>query len=121
MYVVDDDFHVREALQAMIEARGLSVEVFGDGEAFLCAHDGDAAGCLLVDHNLPGISGLALIERLHAEGSRLPVILMSGRADAATRSAAEHAGAAAVMAKPLDPSELLAAIAAAGIELPTSP
>lgn len=116
--IIEDDIAVREALAAMLEARGLSVTLYGSAESFLAAADA-RDGCLLVDFNLPGMSGLALLAKLAAERSPPPMIVMSGRADAALSDAATQAGALCTIAKPIDPEALIAALRQAGIRFPS--
>ena len=109
---------MREALAAMLEARGLTVAEYGSAEGFLAAA-GACDGCLLVDYNLPGMSGLALLAKFAEAGNNLPVIVMSGRADTALSDAATQAGALCMIAKPIDPESLIAALRQAGILFPS--
>jgi CheY-like chemotaxis protein len=79
--VVDDDGNVREAIRAVLEHDGWTVEVYSTAEDFLDAWQPGCGGCLLVDAYLPGMDGLELLRRLHGLGHRLPAIMITGRAD----------------------------------------
>lgn len=114
--IVDDDEAVRHSLQALLEAAGLSVEIYPTGEDFL-AGSGDAAGraaegtgCLILDLHLPGLDGIEILERLRSAGATIPVILISARFDPATRARAERAGALVLLEKPLREAALLGGI-----------
>ena len=69
IFVVDDDSAVREALRDLLQADGRTVEVYASSEAFLEAYRPDGEGCLLVDARMPGMGGLALLQRLKNEGT----------------------------------------------------
>lgn len=76
--IIDDDDAVRESTRELLEIYGYVVRDYPTAEAFL-GHSGDDAACLLVDHHMPGMTGLDLLEHLHAHGKRLPAVLMTGR------------------------------------------
>ena len=58
VFVVDDDFDVREVLKALLESVGLRAEVFGSTREFLQHKPIDTVSCLVLDVSLPGMSGL---------------------------------------------------------------
>jgi FixJ family two-component response regulator len=124
--IVDDDEAVRHSLQALLEAAGLSVDVYPTGEDFLAAADaaGGAAGgtgCLILDLHLPGLDGVQILERLRDAGDTTPVILISARFDPATRVRADRAGALVLLEKPLREAALLDGIERAlGEAIPAS-
>lgn len=68
VFVVDDDAAVTKALSRLLGANGWRVRSFASAEAFLEAREPDAAGCLVLDVNLPGLDGLALQQRLRETG-----------------------------------------------------
>jgi FixJ family two-component response regulator len=106
--IVDEDEAVRHSLQALLEAAGLSVDVFPNGEDFLAARiDCD---CAILDLHLPGLDGIATMRRLRDGGAAIPVILISARLDPGSRARAAHAGIAAVLEKPLQEETLLQCI-----------
>ncbi len=92
VYIVDDDASVREALAWLLRTRRLLSEAFDSAEAFerLCDTRGCEPGaqpaCLLLDVRMPGMSGLALFDRLIERGlvEALPVIFLTGHADVPT-------------------------------------
>jgi FixJ family two-component response regulator len=76
--VVDDDEAVRHSLRLLFEVIGHKVESFASAAEFLKAELGELI-CLIVDHHMPGITGLELAERLRAEGSPVPIMLITAR------------------------------------------
>ncbi|MGA3305492.1 MAG: response regulator, partial [Stellaceae bacterium] len=64
VFLIDDDDALRETMREMIEREGRPVEAFASGEAFLEAYRPGRKGCLLVDARLPGLGGIALLQRL---------------------------------------------------------
>ena len=111
IFVVDDDRMMREALRLTFEAEGRPVRTFPDGETFLAAFDEAQAGCLLIDVNLPGMSGLDVLQRLRGMGTKLPIIMITGAGDVAMAVGAMKAGASDFIEKPIGPAELLASVA----------
>ena len=108
--VVDDDDLVREAIRTVLEDDGRVVESYASCEAFLEAFDPSKSACLLIDAYLPGMTGLALLERLHEDGHRLPAIMITGNADVPMAVQAMKAGALDFIEKPIGREELIAAI-----------
>ncbi|MDQ8698143.1 chemotaxis protein CheB [Hyphomicrobium sp. LHD-15] len=111
VFVVDDDVVLLETMRDLLQEHGYAVEIFADGEDFLRATRSE--GCLLLDARLPGMTGLALIERLRAEGRALPTVMITGDGDIALAVEAMKAGAADFIQKPIGHVELLASIARA--------
>jgi FixJ family two-component response regulator len=107
IFVVDDDQAARESLCWLIESVGLRVRCFASAREFLEGHDRSAQGCLLVDVRMPGMSGLELQERLLAEGSQLPVIVLTGHGDVPMAVRAMKAGAVDFVQKPFNDQALL--------------
>jgi two-component system CheB/CheR fusion protein len=110
IFVVDDDSGVREAMRDVLQHAGRSVEAYAGGEAFLEACRPDREGCLLVDSVMPGMSGFELLQRLKAQGYRLPAIMVTGQGDVHMAVQAMQAGAADFIEKPAREAELLASI-----------
>jgi len=110
IFVVDDSLLVREGLRAVLEEDGRTVKDYPTSEAFLDAHDPSVEGCLLIDAYLPGISGLALLQRLHAAGDALPAIMITGASDVTIAVEAMKAGAVDFIVKPIGVSDLLASV-----------
>lgn len=81
VFVVDDDEDMRNSLKWLIESVNLSVEAFASAEHFLTAYHPDRPGCLLLDIRMPGMGGLRLLEHLRAQGTCLPIIVLTGHGD----------------------------------------
>lgn len=112
VYVVDDDYRVREALSSLIESVGLRVNAYGSALEFLNAEKPDSPACLVLDLQLPGSSGLELQREL-AGGLGPPIIFITGHGDIPSSVRAMKAGAVEFLPKPFGDEELLAAIDAA--------
>lgn len=110
IYIVDDDGAVRENLRELLELEGHVVADFADGETFLNAFQSGEEACLVVDANLPGMSGLALVEHLRDNGSLLPAIMLSGCGSIGVAVQAMKAGATDYLEKPASCAELVASI-----------
>lgn len=108
--LVDDDTSVREALAMLIATVGLRVAPWADPQEFLARFDRDAVGAIVLDMRMPGLSGLAVIEELRAQGVDQPVIMLTGHGTVAMCRAAFKAGAAEFLEKPVDDELLLAAV-----------
>jgi two-component system, LuxR family, response regulator FixJ len=98
---VEDDEAMREALADLLQVLGLPCRAFDRAESFLATYRPGAFDCLITDIRLPGISGLDLLQRLKVLGSTMPVIVLTSRTDAETRSRALAGGAHAYLTKPL--------------------
>jgi two-component system CheB/CheR fusion protein len=110
IFVVDDDDGIRGAIRAVLEDDGRRVEDFATCEAFLADYRPGGEACLVVDAYLPGMNGLALLERLHDAGHRLPAIMITGSSDVPMAVQAMKAGASDFIEKPISRGELLASI-----------
>lgn len=108
--VVEDDPGVRTALQQLLRSAAFDALTFGSAEEFLKSGAGDRVDCLIADINLPGMSGVALLKRLVANGSPLPVVLITGRDDPATAHLIRQAGPVPRLHKPFSDDELFGAI-----------
>ena len=115
VHIVDDDRAVRISLQRLLCTAGIKVRLYESAEAFLSAPNPKKLGtdCMLLDLALPGVSGVDLLERLHREGSALPVIVMTGLGDVMAAVRAMKAGALEYLEKPFTETALFAAISAA--------
>jgi FixJ family two-component response regulator len=113
VFVVDDDPSMRRSLETLLRSVGLDVRVFSSALEFMQAERPDAAGCLVLDVRLPGMSGLAFQEELAKTGVALPIIFVTGHGDVPMTVRAMKAGAAEFLTKPFDDQVLLDAIHAA--------
>ncbi len=110
VFVVDDDRAVRTGMQELLEEHGHAAASYASGEAFLAADRPDREGCLVVDALMPGMGGIALLERLKAEKRSLPAIMITGHGDIAMAVQAMKAGAADFLEKPIRAEVLLSSI-----------
>jgi FixJ family two-component response regulator len=107
IYVIDNDPSVRKALERLMNAVALPVRTFASGEEFLTSARPTESDCLVVDPDMPGMSGLELQKRLQQAGPRAGVIFITARENDQTREQARHAGAAGYFRKPIDDEALL--------------
>ena len=110
VFVVDDAAAVRQGLRFMLRAAGYSVEAFPSARSFLDDYDPRRCGCLLLDVQMPQISGLELQQRLNVRGWRIPVIFITGHGTVPLAIAAMKAGAFDFIEKPLGEDALLKSI-----------
>jgi FixJ family two-component response regulator len=111
--LVDDELSIRTTLSCLLEACGYEVIAFASAEEFLLWRDRPAAGCLLLDLNLPGVNGLKLQDQLLAEGRNLPIVFITGAGDIPDAVQAMKSGAVDFLAKPLREEALLRAVSLA--------
>jgi len=107
VYLVDDDFSIRDSLSMLIETTGQAVRCFESADEFLNNFDPDQAGCLILDVRMPSMTGLELQEELVRRDFAIPIIFISGHADVPDSSKAFRAGAVDYMEKPFDSEKLL--------------
>lgn len=107
IHLVDDDAAVREGLARLIGTVGLRVHGWADPQAFLDGFDREAIGAIVLDLRMPGIGGLAVLERLVAAGVDQPVILLTGHGTVDLCRRAFKSGAAEFLEKPVDDEQLL--------------
>src|SRR2546426_4285679 len=110
IYVVDDDVSVREAVGGLVRSVGLRAETFSSAREFLAKPRAEVPSCLVLDVQLPGMSGLDLQRELANAGVRIPIIFLTGRGDIPMSVRAMKAGALEFLTKPVAGDELLAAI-----------
>jgi DNA-binding NtrC family response regulator len=110
VYVVDDDASVREAVGSLIRSAGLRVDTFASAQEFLARPRTDVPSCLVLDVQLPGLSGLDLQQELAKADVQIPIIFLTGRGDIPMSVRAIKAGALEFLTKPFDDEDLLDAI-----------
>ena len=108
--VVDDDDSVREAIESLLKSVGYGVELWASAEAFLNLGSQQEMACLILDVQMPGMSGLELQCRLVASNRSIPIIFISAHSDENARARALAAGAIAFLQKPFSEEALLDAI-----------
>ena len=110
VFIVDDDGGVRDGLKAMLESEDQAVEVYANGRDFLDSYDPSRGGCLLLDLNMPVMSGQQVLDALARKGATLPVIIITSVDAPKVEARALQSGAVEVLEKPLDHRVLLDAI-----------
>jgi FixJ family two-component response regulator len=108
--VVDDDASVRKALRNLIRSVGLRAEVFESASDFLAKELPDAPCCLILDVELPGLSGLEVQAELARGSNQIPIIFITGHGDIPMSVKAMKAGAVEFLTKPFHDQELLDAV-----------
>jgi FixJ family two-component response regulator len=110
VFVVDDDPSVREALGRLIRSEGLRVEVFASAAEFLTRPRAKSPSCLLLDVQLPDLSGLDLQRRMVDANNEIPIVFITGHGDIPTTVRAMKAGAVEFLTKPLVEGDVLESI-----------
>jgi FixJ family two-component response regulator len=108
--IVDDDGSMLRALSRLLTSAGYAAETYASAEEFLRAGLRPGVSCLVLDVQMPGITGLDLLVRLASSGVTLPVIIITAYADGQTCLQALQAGAAAFLYKPFEAPVFLDAI-----------
>jgi two-component system response regulator FixJ len=110
VHLVDDDEAVRHGLSLLIGSVGLRVQAWADPQAFLAGFDSRAIGAIVLDVRMPGVGGLAVLDRLVADGVDLPVVMLTGHGTVEMCRRAFKAGAAEFLEKPVDDEALVEAL-----------
>jgi DNA-binding NtrC family response regulator len=110
VYVVDDDPSAREGVASLIRSAGINTKTFASGQEFLGAAQPKMPSCLVLDVNLPGLSGLEVQKELLKSGAQIPIIFLTGHGDIPMTVRAVKAGAVEFLTKPFDDEDLLRAI-----------
>jgi len=111
VHVVDDDASFQSAIRRRLELAGYAVQLYSTAEQFLDQRPIDKqSSYLLLDVQLPGLSGLGLQSRLREAGSKLPIVFISGHSEIPTTVSAIKAGAEDFLIKPVASGDLLLAI-----------
>jgi FixJ family two-component response regulator len=105
--VVDDDHDVGDVLGGLLEAMGYQVETYRSGMDFLADARLERLACLVVDQNMPRMTGLQMIEQLAGRGVVIPSLLITGVHDADVERKAASLGVMTVLEKPMSHHELL--------------
>jgi FixJ family two-component response regulator len=110
VYVVDDDPSVRRSLVRLIRSAGFRVETFAQAQDFLNQKECLDVNCLILDVNLPGLSGLDLQKELSSKGYSMPIVFITGYGTIPMTVQAMKEGAVEFLEKPVDHQVLLNAI-----------
>jgi FixJ family two-component response regulator len=107
VYLVDDDHAVLDSLTGLLTAANRATRQFLSAESFLTALDEDAAGCIVTDLKMTGMTGLDLLMELNARNCLLPTIVVTGHATVPVTVELMQSGAITLLQKPYKPRELL--------------
>ena len=110
VFVVEDDASVRKAVGSLVRSAGLTVQTFASAQEFLAFSRPDVPSCLVLDVQLPGLSGLDLQEELTKADVQIPIIFLTGHGDIPMTVRAMKAGALEFFPKPFEDQDLLEAI-----------
>jgi FixJ family two-component response regulator len=110
VYIVDDDFDVREGLQSLFQSIGIKSRAFSSTSEFLSANLLDAASCLILDVRFPDASGLELQLELDKKQINIPIVFITGHGDIPMTVKAIKGGAVEFLTKPFRDQELLDAV-----------
>jgi FixJ family two-component response regulator len=108
--VVDDDTSLLRAIERFLDTRPWITRTFRSGEEFLASLADGLPDCLILDLQMPGLSGLQVQEAIIDKGIKIPTIIVTSNTDAALREQCVSAGAVAYLTKPVSGAELIAAI-----------
>jgi FixJ family two-component response regulator len=111
--IVDDDPSVREGTMDLLNSMGFITETFQRADDFLKSNRLGSTSCLIVDVQMPGMTGLELYNHLVASGKVVPTILITAFPDDRDRARALRAGVFCYLTKPFNDNELLACIQSA--------
>ena len=108
--IVDDDASVLKALRRMLLVRGFQSKTFGSAQQFLTVLPDGLPECLIVDLQMPEMTGLELHHHLTRRGTQIPTIIITAHDDIRVRERAESSGVIDFLTKPLRNASLFAAI-----------
>jgi FixJ family two-component response regulator len=110
VFVVDDDPLVRDSVADLLRAAGFTAQTFGSATEFTRTRRPDISACLILDVELPDLSGLDLQAELATAGIEVPIIFLTGHGDIPKSVRAMKAGAMEFLTKPFHSQELLDAV-----------
>jgi FixJ family two-component response regulator len=110
VHIVDDEASFLTATSRLLRASRFAVKTFASAHAFLTQRDGDAAGCVVADLQMPGMNGLELQEALARTDNPLPILFLTGNGDIPASVRAMRGGAEDFLTKTAPKAALLDAI-----------
>lgn len=117
--IVDDDDDVRVGLRSLLRSYGYVANAYDSALALLASGSLGDYHCIITDLQMPGMSGIELLEQLRREHNQLPLILMTAFPEAALRKRALQGGASCFLSKPFEANELLRCLNQASGSFPT--
>jgi two-component system response regulator FixJ len=113
IYIIDDDDAVRQSLQFMLKAAGITARTFESAKAFMEVLPQVTSGCVVTDVRMPEITGIDLLRHVTKTNPDLPVIVITGHGDISLAVEAMKIGATDFLEKPFDGQQLLTAVRSA--------
>lgn len=110
VFIVDDDASMRKSMSRLLRSEGFQTETFSSAQEYLSRSSYDDVGCILLDINMPEVSGIELQSQLVQQGHDLPVIFLTGHGGVSDSVVAMKRGALDFLTKPVDKADLLRAI-----------
>jgi FixJ family two-component response regulator len=108
--VVDDDPSILRSLRSLLLSSGFRVQTFQSAASFLASAEAAAAGCLVLDLSMPGMTGADLVAHLYGTCRAVPFVVLTAIADGEEKDRMMKNGAVAFLRKPTSGPELLRAI-----------
>jgi FixJ family two-component response regulator len=108
--IVDDDDSVRVSTSRLVRSLGFSTHTFASAKDFLDSPHLTGTGCLILDVQMPGMTGIELQDLLRAQGHSVPIIFISAYPDKSIKAEALAGGALGFLSKPFEPAALIACI-----------
>ena len=108
--IVDDEDSIRKALIRLLQAAGFAARAFASGSEFLDSWHFDRPDCLVLDLQMPEMSGRDVQQALRTAGARFPIIIITAHDSPSQRDECMSAGAIAYLRKPLDAGALIQAV-----------
>ena len=118
--ILDDDPSIRTALARLLKAEGMVVGSYATSDQFFGTLALERPDCLLLDLQMPGMTGINVLDRLGQLGVRIPTIILTAHDAAGSREACLNAGAAEYLRKPVDADRLIQAIEIVSAALPSA-
>jgi two-component system response regulator FixJ len=113
IYIIDDDDAVRQSLQFMLKAAGITAHTFESAKAFMEVLPQVTSGCIVTDVRMPEITGIDLLRHVMKTNPDLPVIVITGHGDISLAVEAMKIGAVDFLEKPFDGQQILTAVRSA--------
>ncbi len=110
VFIIDDDASIRKSLSRLLRSAGYTAETFASAEEFLGREHFKGIGCLLLDVQMPGLTGMDLQEELNRADYHMPIIFITGHGNIPMSVEAMKKGAADFLTKPFHDKELLQAL-----------
>ena len=110
VYIIDDEHMALALIKSLTDSAGLNSKTFSSALDFMEFHDLSLEGCIVLDINMPKMSGLELQREMKKKGCTLPIIFITGYGDVLTAVEAMKAGAIDFLEKPYDGNLLLKSI-----------